>query len=136
MLIRINLTIDTIAIFQAKTVATASTTKVATSENATPTKASPVKATTNAAQQAQTPQQVQVVQAVQRVKGAAVTLAPATPTNQATKNAIVVASPGQTAQVMNVSQLQKKKFSYVYTCVLYCRLHVTDDIHWRTGDKR
>ncbi|XP_014482955.1 PREDICTED: nucleosome-remodeling factor subunit NURF301 isoform X2 [Dinoponera quadriceps] len=83
---------------QAKTVA--STPKTVSSEN-TPTKTSPVKATTNSTQQAQTPQQVQVVQAVQRVKGAAVALAPGTPTNQATKNAIVVANPGQTAQMIS-----------------------------------
>ncbi|XP_026828403.1 nucleosome-remodeling factor subunit NURF301 isoform X1 [Ooceraea biroi] len=79
---------------------TVTATKVTASE--TPTKTSPgAKITVNStAQQAQTSQQAQVVQTVQRVKATAVSLASGTPT-QATKNTIVVANAGQTAQVIS-----------------------------------
>lgn len=76
---------------QTKTATAVSSAKVAISETST-TKTSPTtKATVNSTTQ-QSLQQV--VQAVQRAKSA--TLAPTTPT----KNAIVVANTGQTAQVM------------------------------------
>ncbi|KMQ97122.1 nucleosome-remodeling factor subunit nurf301 [Lasius niger] len=78
---------------QTKTATAVSSAKVAISETSA-TKTSPsAKATANSTTQ-QSPQQVQL-QTVQRVKSA--TLTPTTPT----KNAIVVANTGQTAQVIS-----------------------------------
>lgn len=74
----------------------ANTSKATATDNTAAIKVSPIKVTTNSVQQVQTPQ-AQIIQTVQRVKTATVTLAPVTPT----KNAIVVASPGQTAQVIS-----------------------------------
>ncbi|XP_011691661.1 PREDICTED: nucleosome-remodeling factor subunit NURF301 isoform X2 [Wasmannia auropunctata] len=83
---------------QAKTVTTVS--PKTTTESTTATKTSPsAKATANSTVQVQTPQQVQVVQTVQRVKSATMTLAPVATTP--TKNAIVVTSTGQAAQVIS-----------------------------------
>lgn len=82
--------------FQTKTATAVSpVTKVVTSESASKTNTSPKSAVNSTAQ---SPQQAQVVQAVQRVKATTVTLAAATPT----KNTIVVANTGQTAQVMTL----------------------------------